>query len=329
MKKNITIIGVNPYSVSLSNVLADNHHNVIIFTNDQIEEQNINFNHIYNNLKINKKIIATNDLIASLENVEILILSTTYNQLESMINEIKKYLKKPVILINTITGFDETNLDLLSNFIIKQFKNTSLLKEYVSLYGPSNASEIILKKPSSCMIVSNDLNTANMLVEIFSNEYFLCYVSNDLNTCQLVVYFKDLINLSLGILDQLDAGSNAKASLITIIINLIYQITKNYQTRLESFFNFATLATIFENILTNNSIFYKLGVDIVRFNDTKKALEKNNLTLNQIQVVKIAYLLCDKYQIHNQFINTLYKILYNNIRPIALLNHSFKGVWLV
>ncbi|WP_334198871.1 hypothetical protein [Mycoplasma mycoides] len=72
-----------------------------------------------------------------------------------------------------------------------------------------------------------------------------------------------------------------------------------------------------------------LGIDIVKLKNITKALEKNNLTIDQIQVVRIAYLLCDKYEIHNEFINTLYRILYNNIRPIALLNHSFKGVWLV
>lgn len=329
MKKNITIIGSSFYGVSLSNVLADNHHNVIIYLENELIVNDINLNHTFNQLKINNKIIATTDLIASLENAEILILACLNDQVESIINQIKKYLKKPVILINTVNGFDENNLDLLSNFIIKQFINTDLLKEYVSLYGPSNASEIILKKPSTAMIASPNLNLANQLVEIFSNEYFFSYASLDLITCELVVYFKDLINLCLGILNELNAGNNAKASLITIIINFIYQIAKNYNAKLESFLNFATLANLIENILSNDSVYFNLGVDIVKLNDVNKALVKNNLTINKIKVVKIAYLLCIKYEISNEFINTLYKILYNNIRPIALLNHSFKGVWLV
>ncbi|WP_232017668.1 hypothetical protein [Mycoplasma mycoides] len=130
-------------------------------------------------------------------------------------------------------------------------------------------------------------------------------------------------------MNELNAGNNAKASLITIIINFIYQIAKNYNAKLESFLNFATLANLIENILSNDSVYFNLGVDIVKLNDVNKALVKNNLTINKIKVVKIAYLLCIKYEISNEFINTLYKILYNNIRPIALLNHSFKGVWLV
>ncbi|QQY78562.1 glycerol-3-phosphate dehydrogenase [Mycoplasma mycoides subsp. capri] len=332
MKKNITIIGSSFYGVSLSNVLADNHHNVIIYLENELIVNNINLNHTFNistQLKINNKIIATTDLIASLENAEILILACLNDQVESIINQIKKYLKNEIILINTVNGFDENNLDLLSNFIIKQFINTDLLKEYVSLYGPSNASEIILKKPSTAMIVSKNLSICKQLVEIFSNEYFFSYSNNDLITCELVVYFKDLINLCLGILNELNAGNNAKASLITIIINFIYQIAKNYNAKLESFLNFATLANLIENILDKNNKYFLLGIDIVKLKNITKALEKNNLAINQIKVVKIAYLLCIKYEISNEFINTLYKILYNNIRPIALLNHSFKGVWLV
>ncbi|ADR23788.1 NAD-dependent glycerol-3-phosphate dehydrogenase N-terminal domain protein [Mycoplasma leachii PG50] len=332
MKKNITIIGSNAYSIALANILADNHHNVIIYSGNELDVNNINFNHSYNistQLKINNKIVATTDLVASLENVEILILTSLNKQLLSTINQIKKYLKNEIILISTIKGFDENNLDLLSNLIINQFSKTNLLKEFVCLYGPNNPSQIILKKPTTAMIISKNLSICKQLVKIFSNEYFLCYWNNDLITSELVVYFKDLINLSLGILEGLGAESNTKASLITIVINLIYQIAKNYNAKLETFFNFATLATLIENILDKNNKYFLLGIDIVKLKNITKALEKNNLTIDQIQVVRIAYLLCDKYEIHNEFINTLYRILYNNIRPIALLNHSFKGVWLV
>ncbi|AJK51598.1 glycerol-3-phosphate dehydrogenase [Mycoplasma capricolum subsp. capripneumoniae] len=332
MKKNITIIGSNAYSIALANILTDNHHNVIIYSENELDVNNINFNHIYNisnQLKINNKIVATTDLVASLENVEILILTILNEQLLLTINQIKKYLKNEIILINTIKGFDENNLDLLSNLIINQFSKTNLLKEFVCLYGPNNPSQIILKKPTTAMIISKNLIICEQLVKIFSNEYFLCYSNNDLITSQLVVYFIDLINLSLGILEGLGAESNTKASLITVIINLIYQIAKNYNAKLETFFNFATLANLIENVLDTNNKYFLLGIDIVKLNNLTKALKKNNLTIDQIQVVRIAYLLCDKYEIHNEFINTLYKILYNNVRPIALLNHSFKGVWLV
>ncbi|WP_434324975.1 glycerol-3-phosphate dehydrogenase [Mycoplasma capricolum] len=332
MKKNITIIGSNAYSIALANILTDNHHNVIIYSENELDVNNINFNHSYNisnQLKINNKIVATTDLVASLENVEILILTILNEQLLLTINQIKKYLKNEIILISTIKGFDENNLDLLSNLIINQFSKTNLLKEFVCLYGPNNPSQIILKKPTTAMIISKNSIICEQLVKIFSNEYFLCYSNNDLTTSQLVVYFIDLINLSLGILESLGAESNTKASLITVIINLIYQIAKNYNAKLETFFNFATLANLIENILDTNNKYFLLGIDIVKLNNLTKALKKNNLTIDQIQVVRIAYLLCDKYEIHNEFINTLYKILYNNIRPIALLNHSFKGVWLV
>ncbi|AME10617.1 glycerol-3-phosphate dehydrogenase [Mycoplasma mycoides subsp. mycoides] len=259
MKKNITIIGSNAYSIALANILADNHHNVIIYSENELDVNNINFNHSYNistQLKINNKIVATTDLVASLENVEILILTSLNKQLLSTINQIKKYLKNEIILISTIKGFDENNLDLLSNLIINQFSKTNLLKEFVCLYGPNNPSQIILKKPTTAMIISKNLSICKQLVKIFSNEYFLCYSNNDLITSELVVYFKDLINLSLGILEGLGAESNTKASLITIVINLIYQIAKNYNAKLETFFNFATLATLIENILDKNNKYF-------------------------------------------------------------------------
>ncbi|ASZ08958.1 NAD(P)-dependent glycerol-3-phosphate dehydrogenase [Mesoplasma chauliocola] len=332
-KKNITIIGTGAYGTALANVLADNDHDVIMYGIVEQQVDDINIYHqnsvFFDNKKINKSIRATTSMSAALESAEILILGVPTAAIKFVIDDIIKYAKKPLDIINTAKGLDEENLGLLSEKIKKYFVNSNVMKSYSALYGPSIAVEVVDRQPTAIMIASDEMEKAKELCEIFSNEYFYMYPTTDIAGCEISAALKNSIAIGGGILKAYNAGDNAHATLLTLGLNEMYEFGKQFGAKLETFLNFAGLGDLILTASSKKSRNFRLGEKIVELNDSKKALESFNLTVEGVETARIAHEIGLKYHISMNFFEIIYNILYNNVKPISLLNNVFKDVKLV
>jgi len=83
------------------------------------------------------------------------------------------------------------------------------------LSGPSIAPEIAREKPASVVVAATEPSLAAMVQQGMSTGYFRIYTSPDLLGVELAGAVKNVIAIAAGICDGLDAGDNAKASLVT------------------------------------------------------------------------------------------------------------------
>ncbi|MBY7703581.1 hypothetical protein JIY74_25215 [Vibrio harveyi] len=131
MSKNITIIGSDDYATSLANVLADNHHKVVIYTNDEEITDQINYEHknskFLNDLKINQNIKSTDCIVASLEKCEVLVLASKKDQ--NLIQNIINYSKRKMIIVDAYPNLKD-DLTSSSKDIIDIFNANDILKDY-------------------------------------------------------------------------------------------------------------------------------------------------------------------------------------------------------
>ncbi|PPE04994.1 NAD(P)H-dependent glycerol-3-phosphate dehydrogenase [Entomoplasma ellychniae] len=331
--KNITIIGTGAYGTALANVLADNDHQVVMYGIVEKQVDDINIYHknstFFPNTNINKNIKATTSMIEALEKTEILILGVPTSAIKYVVEDIKKFHKRPMHIINTAKGLDEVNLDILSKSIISSFENSKVMKSYSSLFGPSIASEVVDRQPTAVMIASDNIQTASYLCDVFRNEYFYTYPSDDVPGCEIFAALKNAIAIGAGILKGFEAGDNAHGSLLTIGLNEMFLFAEKFGGKIQTALNFAGMGDL---ILTASSIKsrnFKLGLKIVEVNDAEFALESFPLTVEGVPTVKIAYEIGKKYEIDMNFFKIIYNILYNNTKPISLLNNVFKNVKLV
>ncbi|AUF83665.1 NAD(P)-dependent glycerol-3-phosphate dehydrogenase [Mesoplasma syrphidae] len=333
MNKNVTIIGTGAYGTALANVLSDNGHNVLMYGIEETQVNDININHensfFFKNIKINSKIKATSDLAAALENTEILILGVPSFAIRGVLQDIKKYGKNEMVIVNTAKGLDDKELGLLSDVIKKEFAGTGLMKCYTALYGPSVAIEVIERKPTGLMLVSDDINAASENAKIFTNEYFFVYPWDDIAGCEIGAALKNTVAIAAGIFSGFKAGDNAQASLITLGLNEIYIIAKEFGAKVETFLNYAGLGDLILTASSVKSRNFRLGVAIVEQGDAKTALLNTQYTVEGVASAEIAYKICKKMKISSSLFEIIYEILYNNNRPISLINNVFKNVNLV
>jgi glycerol-3-phosphate dehydrogenase (NAD(P)+) len=83
------------------------------------------------------------------------------------------------------------------------------------LSGPCIAPEVAAKKPASVVVASDDMSLATLAQHGFSTSYFRVYTSPDLIGVELAAAVKNVIAIAAGICDGIEAGDNAKASLVT------------------------------------------------------------------------------------------------------------------
>lgn len=83
------------------------------------------------------------------------------------------------------------------------------------LSGPSIAPEVAARKPATVVVAADDPGVAGLVQTTLSTKYFRVYTSGDLLGVELAGAVKNIIALAAGICDGIEAGDNAKASLIT------------------------------------------------------------------------------------------------------------------
>ncbi|AGR40959.1 NAD(P)H-dependent glycerol-3-phosphate dehydrogenase [Spiroplasma taiwanense] len=328
IKEKIAIIGTGAYGTVLANVLADNGHDVIMYGIEETQVDDINNNHLnsmfFSDLLLNTEIKATMDFAEVMEKAQIVILGVPTFALNSAIENIIKYGKREMHIINVAKGLDEENLDVLSKKIKKKFEGTGVMKSYGAIYGPSVAIEVIMRKPTCVMSCNENEQIALYMANIFSNEYFIVKISTDVIGCEISAALKNTVAIAAGMLHGFAGADNAKASLITIGNAEIYTIAKSFGAKLETFMNFATLGDLILTASSSKSRNFSLGVEIAKLDSAEKVLKSHKKTVEGVAACKLGYEIARKQKINAPIFEIMYRILYNNDKPSVLINEFFK-----
>ncbi|QBQ07505.1 NAD(P)H-dependent glycerol-3-phosphate dehydrogenase [Spiroplasma gladiatoris] len=327
-KTKVTIIGTGAYGTVLANVLADNGHEVIMYGIDNMQVHDINTNHLntrfFQDLLINNNIRATTDIELAMKEAQVVILSTPTFAIDDAVDKIIKFGKREMHIINVAKGLDENSLDVLSKHIINKLKYSNIMKSFGAIYGPSVAIEVIMRKPTCVMSCNSDLETANYIAELFTNNYFIVKSTTDLVGCEIAAALKNTVAIASGILHGFGAADNAKASLITIGNAEIFNIAKSYGAKLETFMNFATLGDLILTASSQKSRNFSLGVQIAQKDDAAAVLRYHKNTVEGVKTCEIAFKIVKKLKISSPLFEIMYKILYNKGKPSVLINDFFK-----
>ncbi|WP_338955616.1 NAD(P)H-dependent glycerol-3-phosphate dehydrogenase [Spiroplasma endosymbiont of Polydrusus cervinus] len=325
-QKNITIIGTGAYGTVLANVLTDNDHNVIMYGIENKEVNDINDDHLnrhfFADLKINKEIKATTNFGEAVEDAEYIILGIPVVAIKPIIDKINQTVKKPVVIINVAKGLDPETHEILSKSIVKLI-SPSILKAYAGIYGPSIAKEVLQRKPTCIMAVSNDLGIAQEVQGLFNNEYFVTFADTDVIGAEYAVALKNAVAIASGIFNGLYESDNAKASLITMGLNEIKLFANAKGARIETFLNFAGLADLILTVTSKKSRNYTLGFEIGQADDAEKVLASYPKTVEGVLTCKTIVLDAQANNITLPLFETLYDILYNCKRPSIIINNVF------
>ena len=209
-----TILGMGGFGLALAVMLNNFGHDVTVWSAFKQEIEDIRRDgenkQKLPGIKISEEIILTDDLSLA-SNSEIVVFGVPTKFVRSVAKQISGYISKKTIIVNTSKGLEEESLKRMSEVLEEELPENPV----VVLTGPSHAEEVALGVPTTVVVASKDMQYADYIQSIMSNNTFRIYINDDVIGCELGGSFKNIIALCAGICDGMGLGDNTKAALMT------------------------------------------------------------------------------------------------------------------
>ncbi len=205
----VAVLGAGAWGTALACLLADNGHDVMLWSYEQDVADAINHhhsNHYLKDISLSRKIIATSviqDAITYSDTIFIAIpVAFIRTSLLTLNDEIAPYKR----WIMTSKGIEQHSL-LLPTQILEHMWHTSSI---AAISGPSFAYDLVCKQITGILITSHDEALRQHVNVLLANDYMLPELSSDVIGVQLCGALKNIIALGVGILDGAGYTDNTK-----------------------------------------------------------------------------------------------------------------------
>ncbi len=313
----VAVLGAGSWGTALSIVLADNGHDVRLWTHRKeqaVEINETNQNSRYLGISLPKSITAYHDIELALEEVEAIVLVVPTNAIREVCQKIKTLLSDDITLIHASKGIEPETLKRISELIYEEIP-TYHYENIVVLSGPSHAEEVALRHPTTVTVAALNEEKAKFAQNLFINNCFRVYTSNDVIGVELGGALKNIIALGAGISDGLGFGDNAKAALITRGLAEIIRLGRALGANPLTFQGLCGVGDLIVTCTSVHSRNWKAGNCLGKGKNLDVILEGMGMVVEGVRTTKAAYQLSEKYDIEMPITKGLYEILFENKPP--------------
>ncbi|MGC8766133.1 MAG: NAD(P)H-dependent glycerol-3-phosphate dehydrogenase [Brevinematia bacterium] len=318
---NIGIIGSGSWGLALSIVFSEKN-NVKLWirreeTLNYLKEHRESPDYL-KGIKLPKNIIFTS-YFEELKDRDVIFVVVPSKYFRETIRNFKKYIEEKVII--SCTKGIETDTLYFPTDIIKEEINPKYLGV---LSGPSHAEEVARKLPCAVTLSTNSTKITKQIQKEISTNFFRVYEWHDTRGIEISGAYKNVIAISAGIIDGLNLGNNAKASLITRGLHEIVKLGKKIGGKTETFYGLSGVGDLIVTCTSNYSRNRNLGEMIARGYKAEEVMKNSKMVAegyyNAISVKKLS----EKYRVELPIANEVYEIIYNSKNPIESLKDLMK-----
>lgn len=311
--KNIAIIGSGSWGVALGVHLAGVGNNVKIWSFMEEERDIINNERkckFLPGLILPENIHCSTDFEEVIKDSEFILHVTPSKFTRSTFKQYKQYVgDKPVIICSK--GFEKETLETLDEVILEEMPNAKV----GVLSGPSHAEEVSTGVPTALVIASKHQNILKKVQDTFMSDKMRIYTSNDVKGVELGGALKNIIAFCAGVAAGIGLGDNSFAALITRGLKEISRLGVELGGKEDSFYGLSGLGDLIVTCLSEHSRNRRAGKLIgqgVSLEDTKKEV---GMVIESIDNIEVAYELGKLHNIEMPIVETVYKVLYENLDP--------------
>ncbi len=314
MKRKIAIIGSGSWGCALAIHAAKMGHEVKIWSFLQEEADIINQKRKCKFLPMAimpDNIVCTTNIQEAVENTDLILHVTPSRFFRSTLKQYKDYITtQPVIICSK--GFEQETLSTLSKVAEEEIPNVKI----GALSGPSHAEEVCIDIPTAIVIASKDEDVQYQVQDTLMNENLRVYTSNDVEGVELGGALKNIIAFCAGIIAELNLGDNTFAALITRGLTELSRLGVAMGGEHNTFYGLSGLGDLIVTCLSEHSRNRKAGKCIGRGLSIEETKKEVGMTIESIDNIEVAYELAKKYNIEMPIVNTVYDVLYHNLKPM-------------
>ncbi len=311
------MLGAGSWGTALSVVLADNGHDVRLWSHRQEQVEEINQTHTnekYLDTSIPEQIKAFYNLESAVKDVTAVVIVVPTKAIREVCNQLNSVLKQPVTIIHASKGIEPKTLKRVSEMIHEEMDNYAY-EDIVVLSGPSHAEEVALRHPTTVTVSSVNIGNAERAQDLFINKYFRVYTSPDIIGIELGGALKNIIALGAGISDGLGYGDNAKAALITRGLAEIARLGTSLGANPLSFLGLPGVGDLIVTCTSVHSRNWRAGNLLGKGKKLDDVLEQMGMVVEGVRTVKAAYQFAEEQQVEMPITTGIYQVLFEHKDP--------------
>ena len=191
-----------------------------------------------------------------------------------------------------------------------------LARPLAALSGPSVADELARCLPATVCVASDDPKLALSIQQVFSTHWFRVYTNDDLLGVELAGATKNIIALAAGILDGLQAGNNAKSSLLSRGLVEITRLGVAMGARPETFYGLAGVGDLATTCFSPTGRNRTCGEQLGRGRRLDEVLAGMHGVVEGVPTTKAVVALAEKYRVEVPITAAVHAVLFEGLDPI-------------
>lgn len=317
------VLGSGGWGTALAMVLADNDHDVTLWSYLEEESrtlQETRENPLLPGVKLPDSIRYTWDL-SCVRGCQVVVMATPSFGVRSTASQIKAFLTPDMTLVSVSKGI-EKGTSLRMTQIIQEA--TGGICPVVALSGPSHAEEVARGAPTAVVSACPDRAAAERVQDLFLNERFRVYSSSDVIGVELGGALKNIMALCSGCVTGMGCGDNTKAMLMTRGLTEIARLGVALGGTKDTFAGLAGMGDLIVTCTSMNSRNYRAGLLIGQGVPVPEAVKKIGAVVEGYYAVDSARELAQRAGVEMPITQAAYQVLYEGGDPQTLFQQLMR-----
>lgn len=318
MAERIGVLGAGSFGTALSKLLAENGHNVVVWSIEPDVVEGINRDHrnptYLTQVQLPKGLVATGDIAAALAEAAVVVSVVPSHVTRETIDRARPHLPAQAIVVNATKGIEQGTLKTMAE-VFEELLPAGQHSRIAHLSGPTFALELARRQPSAVTVAARDEATAQTVQRLISTDYFRAYTTTDVLGVELGGSVKNVIAIAAGCADGLGFGNNTRAALIT---RGLYEISKLALKLGANPLTMAGLAGVGDLVLTCSSTLsrnHTVGFELAQGRKLKTVLKNLGQVAEGVLTAKAVHELAMREQVVMPISQSVYQMLFEDKDP--------------
>jgi glycerol-3-phosphate dehydrogenase (NAD(P)+) len=311
----VAVLGGGSFGTVIANNVAQNGHQVSLWVREESLVAQINANRensVYlPGYTINRNILATADLLSSVEDCDCVIFAVPSSAFRKTAQRIAGCLSKKTSIISTAKGIESETFLLPSQVLQQELPHC----EIGVISGPNIAREIADGQITATVVASENTKFCAQVQDLLVSSNFRVYTNYDKFGVELAGALKNIYAIVAGITDALGVGQNTKGVMLTRSLAEMNRFAVELGANPMTFLGLSGIGDLFVTCTSPLSRNFRIGSSLGNGKSLDEAIKEVGQVAEGINTSRLVKLKADELGIYMPLASALYATLFER-RPI-------------
>lgn len=308
--RKIGVLGAGSWGTALAILLANNGHDVTVWSIDPEEVLMLNDYREQRDklpgVMVPSTIVFTTDMEMALSEAEMVVCAVPSPFVRSTMKSASAYIKENAVVVDVAKGIEDKTYKTMTEIIKEECPQART----AILSGPSHAEEVGRGIPTTIVAGAREKEVAEYVQDVFMNDVFRVYTSPDVIGIELGGALKNVIALAAGAVDGLGYGDNTKAALMTRGISEISRLVVAMGGHIETLAGLSGIGDLIVTCTSKHSRNRNAGYLLGQGKSYQEAMDEVKMVVEGVYAAKAALELGKKYNVSMPIVEVVCAVLF-------------------